>query len=235
MSGVDPYLSLDPFTNKEVFPMSDYWRPKMKIRIQLCQTVLVILSFVFATGCASVGRSFNHEKVPTLEIGALKSGEYKDIFGEPMSVQTTTNSDGKFEDIRFLYAHANMAVATARLLDLEFRDGMLNAWYYVSGFDEDRTAIELGTISKIQKAVSSKNDVQMALGKPHGKAVCPCLLPDYKERCKAAEVWMWGAINKLVTFGRNPTETVSLYIHFDNKGIVNQIETVEKVEERKGR
>ena len=205
----------------------------MKIWTHLFQFTLILVSLVCAAGCVNVGHSFNHTKVPTLEFGDLKSEEYRNIFGEPWIIQTATNSDGKFEDIRFLHAHANMAVTTVRLLDLEFRDDKLNAWFYVSGFDEDQTAIELSAITKIQKTISTKNDVQAALGKPHGKAVCPSLLPDYKNRCKDAEVWAWGALNQLVTLGKNPTETVTVFIHFDNNGLVNQIETVQKTAERR--
>lgn len=182
----------------------------MKTRPRLAQLALAIMVLVSSTACATVGRSFNHTNVLILEIGALKSDAYQRVFGKPWNVQTSTNSDGKFEDIRFLYARGDIATSTARVLDLESRDGVLNAWIYISGFDEDRTVVDLALTDKIQKGIHRQNEVQALLGKPHGKAVCPSLLVDYKDRCKGVEIWAWGALNKLVTMGRNPSETAMI-------------------------
>jgi len=200
---------------------------------RLSHLVLAVMVAISCAACASVGRDFNYTNVPSLEIGSLKSEDYHDIFGKPRNVQMTVNSDGKFEDVRFIYAHANIASASSRVLDLEFRNGKLNAWLYISGFDEDRTAVDLAGTDKIKKNVSTKSDVQALLGKPHGKAHCPSLLFDYKDRCHAADIWAWGAVNKLVTLGRNPTETSTIYILFDDNSIVTEIETVQTTRERR--
>jgi hypothetical protein len=136
----------------------------MKMLTRLPQHALAVIVLVSCTACATAGRSFNHMNVSTLEMGALRSEDYQGIFGKPWTAQTTINSDGKFEDIRFLYARANLATATARLLDLEFRDGRLNAWLYISGLDEDRTAVDLAMTDKIRKTISTKSEVQAVLG-----------------------------------------------------------------------
>ena len=78
-------------------------------------------------GCASVGRDFKYQNTASLELGVTRSSDYQATFGKPNAVETKDNSDGKFELVRYLYAYADMGTARSRLLDLEFRDGVLNA------------------------------------------------------------------------------------------------------------
>ena len=70
------------------------------------------------------------------------------------------------------------------------------------------------------------------LGKPHGKALCPSMQADYKDKCKnGTEIWSWSSMNKLSTFGAayggQKVKTKTLFVVFDKNGIVNEIYTTE--------
>ncbi len=151
---------------------------------------------------------------------AIKRSRLATISGfAPQRVTISTNADGKFETVHYYYAVNTVYEIAARGLDLAFRNGALNAWVYISAFDEDRTIIELASSNKIRKGASSRGDVQAALGKPYGKALCPSLL--YTERCKAAETWAWG------TFKSGKIQGRAAWVYFDNKGTVRQVDTVQ--------
>jgi len=205
---------------------------QMTILARLSQFTLAVLLIVFCTACAG-GRDFNYKTVPTLEIGSLRSTDYQDIFGKPWGAKTTTTSDGKFESAFFQYTQQNMTTSMGRFLGMEFRDGRLNAWLYISTFDDDRTAVDLAATDKIRKTISTKSEVQGVLGKPHGKALCPSLIEDYKDRCKSAELWAWAGTNGPVTLGEGGRELSTIFILFDRDGIVTQIETDQQTVEPK--
>jgi hypothetical protein len=206
---------------------------QMTILARLSQFTLAVILIVSCTACATGGRDFNYKPVPTLEIGSLSSTDYQDIFGKPLRAKTTTNSDGTFEGVMFQYTQVNMATSMGRFLGMEFRDGRLNAWLYISTFDDDRTAVDLAATDKIRKTISTKSEVQRVLGKPHGKALCPSLIEDYKDRCKSAELWAWAGTNGPVTLGQGGRELSTIFILFDRDGIVTQIETDQQTVEPK--
>jgi len=195
--------------------------------------LLTLMAACLSSGCATVGKSFNHENVQKLDLGQLKSAEYRSMFGEPRSVNKTSNTNGEYEAVRYIYAYADLGTATARVLDLEFRNGLLNAYVYVSGFSEDKTTVDRALVNEV-KAGQAKEEVLRKLGKPSGKALSPCLLVDYKDKFKTgSEIWSWQTVNKLATLGSNPTEQTSVYVVFDAGGKVVETLTEENTTQRK--
>jgi hypothetical protein len=120
--------------------------------------LLTLVAACLSAGCATVGQSFQHENVQKLDLGQLRSSEYRLMFGEPRSVNKTTNANGEFEAVRFIHAYADLGTATARVLDLEFRNGLLNAYLYVSGFSEDKTTVDRSLVNDI-KTGQTKDEV----------------------------------------------------------------------------
>ena len=184
------------------------------------------------TGCASVGGNFKYENISQLKLGDNAALDYKTIFGKPRSRSMVTNPDGDYENVRFLYAHANLAVAQSRLLDLEFRNGVLNAYFHISSFDADRTNVNNGLWGEIKSGQTTKDEVLSLLGEPHGKALCPSNHVDFKEKCKdGKEIWVWCSMSKLSTFGAaygsQKVRTKTLFAVFDENGIVVNVYTTE--------
>ena len=85
----------------------------------------------------------------------------------------------------------------ARKLYLEFKDGILNGYHYMSGFKNDKTEFDPAKINKIKINQSTQSDVLTLLNEPTGKAICPTTLVKLEEKCESgSEVWSWHKVNK---------------------------------------
>ena len=199
----------------------------MKNNKSILVVILIFLS-MYVCGCASVGRSFKYENIQQLQLGEFKIADYQSVFGKPKNVSNTSNKDGKFTSVRYLYAYADIGTARARLLDLEFKNDVLNGYNYLSSFDKDKTEFNTESVNQITVGKSKMVDVINILGKPHGKARCPSTLADYKTRCEEiTEVWSWATMEKMTTLGKHESKTITVFISFDSDGIVSDIETTE--------
>ncbi|HEY5909985.1 MAG TPA: hypothetical protein VJA21_05215 [Verrucomicrobiae bacterium] len=183
-----------------------------------------------ACGCASVGKDFKYQGAGSLELKQTRSSDYQALFGKPNSVEMKETSEGKFELVRYLYAYADMGSARSRVLDMEFRDGTLNSYHYLSSFDKDKTTVNADQLKQIQRGVSKKEDVLQLLGKPHGKALCPSYDADFKDKCgKGAEIWLWTVMGKASTFGvaygGDQIEVHNIFVIFDKDGVVTEVES----------
>lgn len=202
------------------------------MNIALCLKVTVPLGVLLclASGCANVGRDFKYQGAGSLELGQTRSSDYQAMFGKPNSVELKSTADGKFELVRYLHAHANLANARVRLLDLEFRDGVLNSYQRLSTFDQDKTTVLPDNVAQIQRAVSKKDDVLRTLGTPHGKARCPSYHADFKDKCsKGTELWVWTGMDKVstlgATYGGAKPGIQSIFVVFDKDGVVTAVES----------
>ena len=203
----------------------------MNIPTSLKLTFLLILLVCLQSGCASLGRDFKYQNTTSLKLGQTSSSDYQEMFGKPLAVKLKDTSDGKFELVRYLYAYAGMGTARTRVLDLEFRDGVLNSYNYLSSFDKDKTVVNADQLKQIQRGVSRKNEVLQFLGKPHGMARCPSQHADFKDRCnrESEEIWVWTVLEKLSTFGSAyggaQIESYNIFIIFDKDGVVTEVES----------
>jgi hypothetical protein len=139
--------------------------------------------------------------------------------------QNSRNQAGKFELVGFVYAPANMGTAKERGLDLEFRDGLLNSYAYVSSFKEDQTLVDLDLLSEIERGTTLKRDVVILLGEQNGKARCPSESAWSEEKCSfGTEVWIWHGMNRLSTFGSTfgaaHVSAKNAFVILDDSGMV---------------
>jgi hypothetical protein len=189
----------------------------------------VILAIIL-TGCASVGHDFNYSATSTFELGQLNKSECQNLIGgEPFKTSVVTDNNGNFEIIRYEYAHGNIATLKSRLVILEFKNDLLNAYVRTSSFDEDKTDYPADRTKDIKKGISTKNEVSTLLGIAQGRGRCPSNLEDYKLRCtNGAEVWSWITMSQLSTLGHTyaaqQVKYNSIFITFDNKDIVSDIQ-----------
>jgi hypothetical protein len=206
------------------------WKESLECAGAILAPLAATLLAVVVTGCASTGHSFNYAAADSLELGQMRSSEYRNVFGEkPSAIGSQSTSDGKFEIARYTYAYADMGNAEARTLVLEFKNGDLNAYQHLSSFTKDKTTAAVENADQVKNGISTKNDVLDILGKPNGKARCPSVLDDFKGRCsKGVEVWSWMAMKKLSTFGSayggaRPKVNM-VFVIFDANGVVAETE-----------
>jgi len=183
------------------------------------------------SGCASAGHSFNYQAAAGLQLGQLQAADYRATFGgKPTATSETTTADGKFEVARYTYGCADRGTARARAVILEFKDGKLNAFVYLSSFDKEQSQVAFDKISQLKSHVSTKADVLGILGAPNGRALCPSTLEDFKSKCdKGTEIWTWQELSAVSTFGaayggRRP-DVKTIFISFDKDGVVSEIQT----------
>lgn len=179
------------------------------------------------SGCASFGRQFNYQNIPQLQLGQLKSSEYRVIFGKPQRSNTEKNSDGNFETAAYLFSHSNfLDILSQRQLFLEFKDGLLNAYCYVSSFEPEKRDIKFGEADRIQLNQSTKEDVLRILGEPSGKGSCPTTIFSVKEKCpKNGEIWVWIKENRHSLFDMNTKWDAQITIIFNENAVVSNIIT----------
>ena len=197
------------------------------------KTIIVLLLALLGGGCASVGADFSYKGPASLRLGQTNAADCSSMFGTPKSTTAKKTADGDFEEALYVHAYADMGTARARSLSLEFRNGLLNAYNFVSSFDEDKTNVNADGFKDIKRGQSTKADVLRLLGEPQGKALAPSENADFKEKLKkGAEAWGWTAIGKLSTFGHvyggAQATTLSMYVVFDANGVVTDVEEANK-------
>lgn len=190
--------------------------------------LFISLPLLLLSSCLIAGNEFNYDKTSTLDFNQINSAEYIGHFGEPYRTLTKTTGDGTYKQVVFYRSSKPfLGEVSRRTLILEFKDERLNAYIYASSFDSGKTRIDLSKASQIKVGVSTKIDLLTSLGKPYGKALCPSLLRDFKDRCaKSKEVWSWIEVNKTPTFGNiDPLYIKSLFVMFDADGKVIDLES----------
>jgi len=195
---------------------------KKQIRFILFLTPLLLC------GCMSFGRKFSYESVSRLKLGELKSSECRVMYGAPYRVGTEKNKDGSFEKLVYHFSHSNFFdVLSYRTLSLEFKDGILNAYDYLSTFNQDRTKVSFNEIEKIKIAQSTKSDVLNILGEPTGKALCPTTLYSIKDECESdGEIWVWRADHKFSIYSSPEERKAEIHIIFGKDSVVSNIATL---------
>ena len=204
---------------------------KMRNTLVMLQCHTLILLALFVGGCASVGETFPYQEYKSLELGKTSSEDYRTIFGNPLSVNTKDTEDGKIELATYVYGAANIGSARSRALGLEFKDGLLNSYIYISSFEEEESILDAAKLEQIERGVSTREHAVKTLGEPNGIAKCPSQLPDFKDRCESVmEVYAWTLMERLSTFGAafggDQVQSQTVFLGFNNDGIVDRVELV---------
>ena len=195
----------------------------------LCAVTLLTCS------CASSGRNYKFENVSALKLGELDSRNYAALFGQPDSTSMLTSKEGKYEFATYRFMEAGANKYRFRWLSLEFKDGKLNAYAFLSSFEKDHTGVDNSKIDAIRKGINkfAREDVLSLAGKPDGEAKCPTKLSEFKTHTdKANEVWVWIAGDKINLFGsdRGKVKLSGAYVLFGDDGKVSDVQTEEYTE-----
>jgi hypothetical protein len=149
---------------------------------------------VFFSGCATTPQHHAYSDTSALVIGKTTPAECRAIYGEPKETDVKTGATGRFEIYRYGDVAERWGKACVRILATEFKDGTLNGYAFASSFPEDHTGFSATNFTKIEWAVSTRDEVQQLLGKPNGRSLCPTML--FAENCKLTgrEIWLYANI-----------------------------------------
>ena len=182
------------------------------------------LALCVCVACASVGRKFDYGNRTKLTLGQTTKAQATELLGKPQKSASLSNPDGTFEHIRYQYAYGDLGGAAARVLVLEFRAGLLNAYSYASGFEEDSTEFDFEASAKIKTRKSKKTEVLKLLGEPTGKARCPSYLGDYAGKFTGStEIWLWAYTSKTKGLRVNSAKSMTVFVSFDARGVARDL------------
>ena len=184
---------------------------------------------IFLCSCAVVGHKFEMPSAEQLAFGQLTPSEAISAFGKPQVKTDTVNTDGDFEVYKYTYAENGVGSVNARQMLLEFKGGKLNAYFFWSTFDKDKTKVDLAGVEKLKAGVGklTKGDVLALAGNPNAKGLCPTVLVDLKDKCpKNTEVWGWLMTDNVNVWVPRKIKTSALYVSFDGEGKLSGVDAV---------
>jgi len=163
----------------------------------------IFLIFLMVS-CASVGQTFKYEKRNSLILGKTTRDMAIQQLGKPTIRSIKTNSKGDFEIIQYVFAKANMSGAASRILLLEFKNKILNAKIYNSGFKDDNTQFNFF----------------------QHQAVYPSTVAGLAGKCmeETTTIWTWVHTNKSNGLDTKSIKSKSVVIAFNEEGIVTEME-----------
>lgn len=195
---------------------------------------LILGVFVMALGfgCATTTPfDLSAEKAEQLEIGTFKRDDCEKLFGTPGTKQTLSGPNGNYDIWIYRFVAERSGMGRMKALIVEFKEGALNGYIFLSSFEGDRSTFAKTNMAKLVFAGSTKEQVQTLLGKPAGKVRCPTEIDLLKSTCgfPDREFWMYADFNAVaLLFPRrgqaNWAGTVST-ITFDEYGLVNNVTT----------
>lgn len=195
----------------------------MKTILRYFFSALIVLMVM---GCASAGKDFGYTKRSELVVGKTTQNDAEQLLGTPFKSSTVSNADGDFQVLRYAYAQADLTGSRARVLIIEFKNNLLNAHIYNSGFSEDSTDFKIEALPQIIRGVSNKTDVARIMGEPTGKAHCPSSIIDFKTICEnGTEVWVWVYTSKSKGLNTMTMKSRSIKLAFDSNGVTTNIES----------
>ena len=142
------------------------------IAMRLAVLALLILMF----GCATVGKNFSSDGVTKMSIGNTTENEIFDAFGEPFKRQSRSENGIQYQLLVYAYAIGTPDSGKARQLDVEFTNGLLNAYLFHSALEGDSTDFDIDARSKLNEKKVNQSDVTSLMGRPHGEIHFPSVL-----------------------------------------------------------
>lgn len=173
----------------------------MKTRLAIVFTLAVL------AGCATSGNDFNFEGRKSLAVDRTTVNDAIDLLGEPSSRQTASTKDSNYEIMQHVYASADPSGASSRVSTLEFKDGVLNAKAYTSGFEEDSTAFKIENVDQINIDSTTADEAVRLLGEPSGSGNCPSAIEPNAKLCdddNASSILSWSYVAKTEGLGGLP-------------------------------
>ena len=179
---------------------------------------------LLSAGCATVGYSFNYQNRSQLHIGTTTYAQALAFLGTPR-LSNVTDAASETKILQYMYATGSLFGATSRVLLLEFRNDVLNAYVYNSSFPGDSTDFPFSSTANIQPGRSTRSYVKSLLGEPSGGGVCPCELFARASDLAGTEVWIWVFTPPTRALARKVIVSKQVVITFDACGTVARVES----------
>jgi hypothetical protein len=153
--------------------------------------VALLFPVCLISGCATTQQHRAYSDTSALVLGKTTIAECRVLYGEPKETDSQSSAGGRTEVFRYGEASERWTKMCVRLLAVEFKDGILNGFVFVSSYPEDRTSYALTNLTQVEWGVSTKDEVTELLGKPHGRFLCPTTLFDGNCKITGREVWVF--------------------------------------------
>jgi hypothetical protein len=116
-------------------------------------------------------KKFNYQAREQLNLGSTTVLETVPLIGEPTGAKAIQYEDINFSQLEYAYLETDATgIVSVRHLFLEFKENILNGYYYTSSFSDDATDFDLEKSKEIEIGTSTKENVLNILGEPSGKA-----------------------------------------------------------------
>ena len=134
--------------------------------------VILIAILPSVVSCATtVGKNFSHN-TKNIILGETTENEIISTYGEPFKKES--GSMGDIETINYDYRYGQFTnSAIGRVLRVEFRNGVVNAYCLFSNYDEDSTDFDINLKDSVKPYSTTKKDIYNLLGEPSGKIKTP--------------------------------------------------------------
>lgn len=197
--------------------------------------LLFASSLSFLCSCVTEGTKFTLPNTDKLQLAKLQVTNCIALFGKPTEIGTEKMAGASYVFYKYDDALIRPLSVSERVLDLEFKDGKLNGYFFWSSFNKDKTIIDTKNLDKVQDGVGrlSKEDVLNMLGNPNAKALCPTMIDEFKENCATnSEVWGW-YMHGETGFEPAVFDSSHIFVWFDASGRVSSVESSERKKESK--
>lgn len=143
---------------------------------KLSITLAALACLCVVAGCTTFGTNFSSEGVKKLSIGSTTEKEIIDAFGAPFKRQTRFENNIQYQVLSYIYGQGMATGNQFRQLDLEFRNGVLNAYVFNSQLKEDSTDFDIDAVSKLSKKPLTLSEVVSVMGHYNGEVRFPSIL-----------------------------------------------------------
>ncbi|HEV2695893.1 MAG TPA: hypothetical protein VG347_23590 [Verrucomicrobiae bacterium] len=202
----------------------------MKIKSLVVGLTLLGMAALFSS-CIGLGTKFSTPTDDDLVLGKIKPDDALKRFGQPYAKTTKATRDGAYTIYKYDFALSSFGTVSSRVLLLEFKGDVLNAYFWWSSFSQDKTTVNTNVFEKLQGGIGklAKAEVLAMAGKPSGKGYCPSTIGDFKENCETnSEIWDWYMEDHYEINGDAKTpKSQQLSVTFDAEGKVAGVQTVE--------
>jgi outer membrane protein assembly factor BamE (lipoprotein component of BamABCDE complex) len=191
--------------NKESLPMN------------IIQSIVLTLLVALATACTSTSSKpntkFDRPSGNLVKPGVTTESQVIAKMGKPLeSYYMIREEDGtKSKTIRYAYTD----YPHYRGVIFSFIDNILVSYIYWSDFPDDSTYFNMSKVDSFTEGISTRKDVEMALGEPSGKSIYPFL----RDPNRVAIHYMYNYIPS----GTKRRINRGIQIEFDNNDVVQEI------------
>jgi len=172
----------------------------------------------------------NVSPVYSLQLGRSTRKDYEAAFGDPHATRVVQDDTGRYELASYTRKLENFSGTCLRMVQIELKGGVLNAYLAGSSCDDDRTSVASQSASALMqgRGTMTVDDVVRRMGKPSGIARCPSRIGTFNEICKdSVEARAWFEVPEQGLLG-GTLRAAMVAVSFDANRRLRNVRIVEK-------